>query len=137
MVTQVVNIHNGDTFDVYCGHAGHGFDGYFGNPCKKEGVPREIACAEYEKYFYKRIAEDAEFKAKVLALKGLILSCFCMPKQCHVMTIVNYLEGIDANQQRANYTEWKLRQIKPLVPKKKEEAPVLLKNPELEDMFPE
>lgn len=110
-ITQAVNIRNRDVFDVYCGHAGHGYDGYFGNQHTKPGVSRELACSRYAESFYKRLREDAEFAAKVLALKGKRLGCFCIPKQCHVMTIVSYLEGIDESQQKDNYAKMILSQI--------------------------
>ena len=111
-MTSLVNIYHKIPYDVYIGRAGKGLDGYCGNPCplKKSGLNKQgypvateddrIECiTDYRKYFYKRIAEDPEFKARIDALKGKVLACFCFPKMCHGMVIIEYLEGIPVEQQ--------------------------------------
>jgi hypothetical protein len=96
MRTIVVNINKGEEFDQYCGRAGKGQDGYFGNPFRiKEGESRGSTIKQYKEYFYKRIETDPEFKVKILSLKGKRLGCFCKPYPCHVNVIVEYLEGSD------------------------------------------
>ena len=106
---RVVNIRK-DPYDVYVGRAGHGEDGYFGNPvvvgekCSICGFTHLYPGATlpcFEKYFLKRIASDAIFKERVFALKGKTLGCFCAPKggflpgqaaKCHGQIIANWLE---------------------------------------------
>lgn len=79
-------------YDVYIGRAGHGMDGYFGNPVRSgkecpicEDVHyapgRTIPC--FERYFKARVERDPTFRENVLALKGKKLGCFCKPKPCH------------------------------------------------------
>jgi hypothetical protein len=46
----------------------------------------------YKKYFDKRIAEDHDFKSKVLELKDKILICYCEPNPCHGRIIAAYLD---------------------------------------------
>jgi hypothetical protein len=105
MKTQVVNLHKGK-YDVYIGRRGKGFDGYFGNPVH---IGRRCACGIthcyaggtipcFREYFYKRIANDAQFKASVDLLKGLRLGCFCKPGPCHGDVIVEYLEDEEARK---------------------------------------
>jgi len=97
--TEVVNIRDQD-YDVYIGRAGHGQSGYFGNRhpigrCFSCGCvhDRAGAIAAFRKDFKRRIANDAEFKRRVEALKGKSLGCFCSPEECHGDVYVEYLES--------------------------------------------
>lgn len=100
-MTKVVNIRSGDKFDAYIGRAGHGQDGYYGNPhiigfCKlcKRTHDREDSIKEYKEYFYKRIAEDEAFRLGVKLLKDNVLGCFCAPEKCHGDIIKEYLDNL-------------------------------------------
>lgn len=93
--TKIVNLHK-DSYDVYIGRAGKGKEGYFGNPIRLEGGTRKEVLKRYKEYFYQRLENDAEFKQRVLELKGKTLGCFCKPKSCHGDTIVEYLNSLDA-----------------------------------------
>jgi Domain of unknown function (DUF4326) len=73
----------------------------FGNPheigfCNKCGKvhDRTQVIAEFRKYFYDKIANDAKFKAAVLELKGKILACWCKPLECHGDVIAEYLDNL-------------------------------------------
>ena len=92
MTTQVVNIKT-HKYDIYIGRAGHGHDGYFGNPFSvaRDGG-RENAIRLYKEYFLNRIKIDPEFAIKVQELRGKRLGCFCKPESCHGDVIVEYLE---------------------------------------------
>lgn len=91
-MTTVVNIRK-DAYDVYCGRAGKGQDGYFGNPFHlKNSGTRDAAIAKFKEYFYERVERDPEFKRRVLELKGKRLGCFCAPQTCHCDVYVEYLE---------------------------------------------
>lgn len=61
----------------------------FGNPFKNGS--RGSLCDRYQEYFDERIIEDDDFRARVLALEGHILYCWCAPKRCHADTIANWL----------------------------------------------
>ncbi len=91
-VTRVVNLYK-ERYDVYIGRGGQGKDGYFGNPFPLGGSTREEVLEKYRAYFNKRVLEDAEFKQRVLELKGKVLGCFCKPKACHGDVIVEFVEG--------------------------------------------
>ena len=94
MQTKVVNIRISD-YDVYIGRAGHGEDGYFGNPFRlRYNEPRGITIEKYRKYFYNRLKTDPEFKRRIESLKGLTLGCFCKPYACHGDVIAEYLEKL-------------------------------------------
>ena len=90
-------VHISEPYDVYIGRAGHGRDGYFGNPIKLLGdtkTLRALCIEQYRNYFHERLERDLEFKRRVLELKGKRLGCFCKPnKQCHGDVIVEYLEN--------------------------------------------
>jgi hypothetical protein len=88
MQTVVINKYHKIPFDVYIGRGS-----MFGNPyvMGKDG-DREEVIKLYEEYFYKRIAEDEEFKRAVCQLKGKTLGCFCKPKSCHGDIIVKFLD---------------------------------------------
>lgn len=88
---RVVNLRD-SKYDVYIGRAGQGQDGTFGNPCRigqdcpecgrVHIVPGDtIAC--FETYFLRRVGTDAEFRRRVLELRGKTLGCFCLPRRCH------------------------------------------------------
>ncbi len=74
----------------------------FGNPYEigRDGT-RDDVCDKFEAYFKKKLT-NPDFRAKVLALKGKKLGCWCRclpacnnPKckthRCHVETIVEFL----------------------------------------------
>lgn len=94
MKTVAVNIYK-EKYDVYCGRAGKGKDGYFGNPfVLQKGESRGETISKYTEYFYKRLETDPEFKRRVLELKGKRLGCFCKPQACHCDIIAEYLNSI-------------------------------------------
>lgn len=93
--TTVVNIKTCFTDNVYIGRAGHGQDGYFGNPFKNS--TRAINIAMYKMYFLGRLGIDPEFKRRVHELKGKKLGCFCHPLPCHGDVIAEYLNSLNDN----------------------------------------
>ncbi len=98
MQTVVVNI-NSEPFDVYIGRAGHGQDGYFGNPFRiGHGISREDAVKRFQRYLADRIEKDSEFKRRILALKGKRLGCFCKPKACHGDVIADWLNKMEPKE---------------------------------------
>ncbi len=93
MQTRAVNIKR-EAYDVYIGRKGRGETGYFGNPfVLQAGEPRGSTIARYKAWFLKRIEEDAEFRARVLALKGKRLGCFCKPAACHGDVMAEWIEA--------------------------------------------
>jgi Domain of unknown function (DUF4326) len=93
LVTRRVSLKNGDDYDVYIGRAGHGEDGYFGNPFPVAVYGRRVALSKYEASFNARVVEDAEFRKRVLELRGKRLACFCKPREdCHGDIIIAWLE---------------------------------------------
>jgi len=92
-MTKVVNIRK-DPYDIYCGRAGCGQNGYFGNPYSFK-LGRAKCIAMFEQYFYIRLDNDPDFKNAVLALKDKILGCFCKPLDCHCDIIAEYLNRGD------------------------------------------
>jgi hypothetical protein len=89
MRCRVVNLRKAK-FDVYIGRAGHGLDGYFGNPysVKEYG---ESAIDLFQEYFEDRLSRDPEFRSRVMALSGKTLGCFCKPNACHGDIIVHWV----------------------------------------------
>lgn len=112
--TRVVNLRRED-YDVYIGRPGNGFDGYFGNPIKTgylcklcdqyhERASSTIHC--YTNAFYQRIYEDSEFVARVLALRGKRLGCFCAPNACHGDVIAKFLNEEIETTKDGYYLVW-------------------------------
>lgn len=92
--TTVVNIRK-DKYDVYIGRAGHGQDGYFGNPIRlMSHMSRGATIDTYRAYFLGRLKNDLEFKRRVLELRGKVLGCFCKPHVCHGDVIADYLNSL-------------------------------------------
>lgn len=90
--TRVVNIRK-ESCDVYIGRAGHGKDGYFGNPFRLEAtMTRGDTLDRYRKYFYHRLSTDEEFRRRIGELQGKTLGCFCKPNPCHGDIIKEYLD---------------------------------------------
>ena len=85
--TVIVNLRR-ETCDVRCDRFS-----IFGNPYRigKDGTRDEVI-EKYGPYFYSRLT-NPEFRARVLALKGKRLGCWCVPEyQCHLEWIVDFLE---------------------------------------------
>ena len=100
-MTKVVNIYK-ETSDVYIGRAGKGKDGYFGNPfrvgatcqaCGEYHADGESTLACFKMYFEYRLEHDAEYRQRVMDLRGKILGCFCKPRDCHGDVMAKYLES--------------------------------------------
>ena len=94
--TSVVNLKSGP-HDVYIGRAGHGHDGYFGNPYRVEALGgrasgRQQAISRYRHLFNARIQTDPEFRRRIETLRGKRLGCFCKPDACHGDVIAEYLD---------------------------------------------
>ena len=101
----VVNIRSG-RYDVYCGRAGKGEEGYWGNPYRIEGmITRAISIAQYRSEFGIRVKTDPVFLSRLGDLriqmvklaeggKPLRLGCFCAPDACHASVIAEYLNGL-------------------------------------------
>lgn len=102
-VTRVVNIRDlspgweRDPAYAYIGRAGRGQDGYFGNPhpvgdcarCGREHERGEAVLAfreDFESYL-----RQPEYLARIKALKGKILVCFCAPRACHGHVMAEWL----------------------------------------------
>lgn len=88
-MTTVVNVRV-DAYDVYIGRAGHGFDGYFGNPFR---VQSGNALEKFRAYFNFRIESDPTFRRRVLDLRGKRLGCFCAPGPCHGDVLAEWIES--------------------------------------------
>lgn len=110
--TRVVNLRH-EPFDVYIGRAGHGYDGFHGNPivpgrsclvCRDGtvhvGPGDTLGC--YAVHLDARLARDATYRRAFEALRGLALGCFCRPRggfagvlRCHGQILAGRLEGVD------------------------------------------
>lgn len=101
--TRAVNLRK-STYDVYVGRAGHGKDGYFGNPVRTGCIcefcgnlhvkPKDtIPC--YKTYLVDRLKTDNVFRGKVRGLIGLKLGCFCIPKPCHATYLARAVEVLN------------------------------------------
>jgi len=89
---KIVNLRT-ESYTVYIGRAGHGRDGYWGNPVKLNS--RCILCSEihesnsstlpcYEKYLRRKLKTSTIFRKRFHNLnKDDILGCFCKPNACH------------------------------------------------------
>jgi hypothetical protein len=92
--TAVIHISERQPTDVYIGREGKGESGYFGNPFKiGPGESRGDTIERYKAYFLNRLKEDATFKARIVALKGERLVCFCKPHPCHGDVIAEWLNA--------------------------------------------
>ena len=109
--TRVVNIKL-EPCNVYCGRAGHGERGTFGNPyIANPKYPRGATVNKlFRAHFEFKVREDKSFKAeldKLVELKRaqngkLSLGCFCAgvdglfagnpPYICHVQVIAEYID---------------------------------------------
>jgi len=91
VTTRPVNLRTHE-YDIYIGRAGHGRDGYFGNPvrlkeicqyCNNLHLEPESTIPCYRIYLVQRVKEDKEFRRRVKELHGCRLGCFCKPRKCH------------------------------------------------------
>lgn len=94
---KVVNLRK-EKHTVYIGRAGHGQDGYFGNPvkigerciiCSKVHDTRGSTLPCYEKYLRRKLKTSRAFRERFEALEDSdVLGCFCKPDACHGDVIV-------------------------------------------------
>src|SRR5438105_3929337 len=101
-MTRVVNIQH-DAYDVYIGRAGHGQNGYFGNPYSVKQYGR-MALPLFRQYFDARLQRDPKFRARIEVLRDKTLGCFCAPPGgvtsadrtycCHGQVIAEYVDGL-------------------------------------------
>ncbi len=97
--TTVININNApigwekNNNYVYIGRSGKGFNGYFGNPFRRN-LNDSIGSTlnKYEQYLKNRINNDLEFRNNVKNLNGKTLVCFCKTKKCHGYILIKYVE---------------------------------------------
>lgn len=102
----VVNIRYYQGDYVYMGRAGHGQDGTFGNPYRKEDHG-EQALVMFDELFPKLVRDDAVYNRKLYAIlygQTRALGCFCKKKdgsgRCHVDPIARWLnKKLDEMQQ--------------------------------------
>jgi len=90
--TRVVNLRH-EPYDVYIGRAGHGLDGYFGNPirryepctiCHETHTSKGTTLPCFETYARRRIRADSDYRDRIENLYGKTLGCFCKPvSACH------------------------------------------------------
>lgn len=73
----------------------------FGNPfVMDKNNSRDDVCDAYQRYFYKRLENDLEFRESVEKLADKALSesvnlmCFCAPKRCHGDIIKEYINQV-------------------------------------------
>ena len=91
MATTVIHIKDRQPGDIYIGRAGHGEDGYFGNPFPlKPGESRGSTIERFRAWFWEQITKP-EYRQRVLALRGKRLVCFCKPLACHGDVIADWL----------------------------------------------
>jgi hypothetical protein len=87
-MTTVVNIKNGNKYDVYCGRGS-----IFGNPYEigKDGTREQVI--ERYKIWFNFLLKDKFFVNELLKLNGRTLGCFCVPQKCHCEIIKEWLDN--------------------------------------------
>ena len=100
---RVVNLRS-SSFDVYIGRAGHGQSGEWGNPFTigKDGSRVEVI-AKYKTWLWQRIKNEPELRAKLRALDGKTLGCFCKPAPCHGDVIVDAVAYLKSEAGNARF----------------------------------
>jgi hypothetical protein len=90
MKTLVVNVSKCKDRDVkYIGRPS-----VFGNPFwMKDESKRDDVVDKHVEYFMLRVSKDAEFRSKVMQLKGHKLGCYCTPKRCHGDIIAHWIDS--------------------------------------------
>lgn len=106
-MSRVIHIRNstGAAHEVYIGRAGHGHDGYYGNPvaigrpCPRCNMIHHdggstLPC--YEALLLARLRRDVVFRQRVKALHDRTLVCFCKPDPCHGDVLSQYAARLHA-----------------------------------------
>lgn len=83
--TRVVHV-NKHEYDVYIGRPS-----CFGNPfvVGKDGTRAEVI-VKYREWLADKVKHDDVFRAKVQALKGKTIACWCSPLICHGHVLAEY-----------------------------------------------
>lgn len=96
-MVEIVNLHK-SPYDVYIGRGVGGIIpeppeyGFLGNPFSVKKYGRQGSIERFVIYFYDRMETDRKFRAEVLKIEGLILGCYCKPKECHGDVIKQWFE---------------------------------------------
>jgi len=90
MATRVINIHDGQPYDVYCGRPGQ-----WGNPFALERPSDRHAII---KVYTRWLLEQPELLAAIpIELKDKILGCYCVPRLCHAQMLARVAdEGVES-----------------------------------------
>lgn len=91
---------------VYCGRAGRGLDGTYGNPhhvgwcvlCERRHLRGE-ALAKFDREARARYESDSTYRDLIEALRGKMLVCFCRPRSCHCDTYLALLGEADRERR--------------------------------------
>ena len=104
-MTRVVNL-KVEAYDVYIGRAGHGQDGFFGNPFRLGAhESRGATLDRYKRYLW----DNPDVLERLPELRGKTLGCFCKPQACHGDVIVACLEALTDEQIIARANQLKAR----------------------------
>ena len=88
-MTTIVNIKY-NKCDVYCGRPS-----IYSNPYKiGEHGTRQDVIELYKIHFYDKIRRDEKFRTSILKLKDKVLGCWCVPLECHLEIIKEYLDTL-------------------------------------------
>ena len=91
---EVVNITNGEVYDVYIGRPSK-----WGNPyCHKEGTLAKFKVAsrkEAIELFEIYLLDRTELLNDLYELSGKVLGCYCNPKSCHGHVLKKYVDRIE------------------------------------------
>ncbi len=94
---RVVNLRT-DDYDVYCGRAGHGMSGFWGNPFSwRPGTPPQFKVANRQEAIRRHkpyVRANPEMMRRLPELAGKRLACFCFPQRCHAENYLDLLEEL-------------------------------------------
>lgn len=104
---RVVNLRK-EKYTVYIGRAGHGHDGFFGNPvkigqqcliCGERHEDRGSTLPCYEQHLRARLKTSTAFRTRFMELSEAdVLGCFCKPDACHgdiMIKVWEEMHGLD------------------------------------------
>ncbi len=98
---------------VYAGRAGHGRDGYYGNPvrrgdicpeCGKQHMTNGSTLPCFRIILRRRLSEDEELKDNLLQAwnENKIFLCFCHPQICHIGVIIEETKALIEQESSEN-----------------------------------
>lgn len=106
MSTKVVNIDNGDRFDVYIGRHPRQWE-FEVFSCPENIRAKQIGREEMLRRYREYVAANPDIVLACAEIKGLTLGCYCKPEPCHGDILAEIADAMPGPEPPPHYMDEK------------------------------